>query len=66
IEERKHLFKEAGFTTVVKDEYKVDFRNFFAIRYELSENENKELNDFLGKYDYAIFRLTVSTKANRT
>lgn len=66
IEERKYLFKEAGFKTEVKDEYKVNFRNFFSIRYELNEKENKELNDFLGKYDYAIFRLTVSTKANRT
>jgi len=66
IVERKKLFKEAGFKTEVKDEYRVNFRNFFAIRYELSEREIQELNDFLGKYDFAIFRITVSTKATQT
>ena len=63
IQERKEMFKEAGFITEVRDEHKVEIGELFKIRYELTDDELKKLKGFLGNYDFAIIKVTVSKKS---
>jgi len=63
IEERKEMFKEAGFIAEVRDEYRVEIGEMFKIRYELTDGEFKKLTSFLGDYDFATIKITVSRKS---
>lgn len=53
---------EAGFDTEVVDFYSSVLHTTLKLKYELSKQEDQEVQDFLGEYNYINCALTVSKK----